>query len=310
MMIMKCCSVGILLAVMVFLGLAAVSKVGCGIFAEEKWGMRVLADVPWVGNSEYITVPVEIDSKQYKFVIDTCCNNMLVGPSLKSALGDFLGTGQGNTVKGQFDVEFYKINNFRLGYLVLSGGAGYFDFGQLDLPAYLLDGIIGINLLDGRILHVDVENRRVLILQRRDSEKKGTPGGQEYPRQWGYPVPMTRNKYKLPQVRIRFGDEISELFMLDTGFPDYIALQRSTFEKLRDREGTKYFDDEHHGKRIEGIIVPEAFIGGGEMLDWTFLAGSRSILGMPFFKAFKTVTFDFEKNVLYLKPKDEGKKSD
>ncbi|KPL25097.1 MAG: hypothetical protein AMJ75_01965 [Phycisphaerae bacterium SM1_79] len=268
------------------------------------WGMPLLADIALIDDPEFIVVPVTINSKRYRFFVDTCTVNSCVDIRLKPLLGDFVRTSKNvpNLSNANLDIDYYKLpENFRLGFLKPYGVIGCYDFSVIgDLTAY--DGIIGMNLLNDNLLQLDIENKRMRLVRKPSSAEADSQEDPNYKKELGYPIPLIRDERDWPYIHIRLSDTINELFMVDTGLRGHNYLRRESFDKLRAKEGTEYERVQDGKEQIEAIRIAEARLANIKVSPMVFIANPQSVLGTKFLKYFKMVTFDFRDDKLYLKP--------
>ena len=266
-------------------------------------GLEVHADLPLLDDLYYLVIPVVINSKKYNFIIDTCSGNTLFDIKFKPLLGDYLMT---KSVPFGFDgniqqVEIYKgPKEFIIGDVRVKGEFACMDMSLIKTPLEPdYDGIVGMHFLDGYILQFDIENHKMRLLKKVETENKGDG---DYLSNWGHAFPLIRDHRNWPFIHINLGGIKEELFMIDTGLYAMIFnfLQLNSFNELRSVPGAIYGLDD--SGKYEFICIPEAQIGKIQFSNLRFASKPQSVLGMAFMKLFKMVTFDFENNILYLKP--------
>ena len=267
----------------------------------QKEGMYVLADIPFIDDPEYIVVPVIIDSKKYRFIVDTGSTNTSFDSKLKPLCGDFIKKEKHpfGTQQRELDVEFYRSSKaFKIGFFVLEGEVACIDFSQLVPPGYRCDGIIGMNVFTNKVLQLDIENKRMRLLKKPFFTKTNNSN-----KNWGDSVQLIIGSSNRPHIYMKLGDIIDEFFMIDTGLRDFNHLRKSSFDKLRLQEKTKTATAKYEDREVNAIGV-EVHLSNIEISNMAFVAKPKSILGTHFLKHFKMLTFDFEKNKLYFKLKD------
>ena len=275
----------------------------------------VLADVPMLEDSHYVVIPVTINSQDYRFLIDTAATNTSIDIKLKSLLGDFIKKEESTITPAEIPVEFqiYRFpKRFEIGSWRIRGEIACLDLRKGGLPPdHNYGGIIGKNFLHGKVLQLDLENKRVRLLMWR---KDASPSADDLIQKWGHSVPMIINELDHPQIYLNLTDTITELFLVDTGLAGLNYLRESTFDKIKKLEGIDYLNKEQFEAlaRSQGIepapkdlaemvVINQMSLPGIDLADQHFTKRHRSILGIRFVRAFRMMTFDFENNILYLK---------
>jgi len=305
-----------LVRVLLFLGVALLSIVIFSCSEQEQSNAVVLADVPMLEDSRWVVVPVTINSQDYRFFVDTASGSTGVDIKLKSLLGDFIKKQEGTITpeKIPFEYETYKIpKRFKLGSLSMAGEIDCYDLSKGPLPpSHNYHGVIGMNCLQGKVLQFDLENKRVRLLRWR---KGASPSVDILMQKWGHSIPMITNELGYPQIHLNLTDTITELFAVDTGLDSHNYLRESTFDKLIELDGVEYHgkEDVQAKARSQGIefkpeelreivLINQISLSGIDLTNQHFSRRRRSILGIRFVRVFRMMTFDFENNILYLKP--------
>ncbi len=320
-MILRNSKCKILLLGLLFLGAANLSIKGCSSSGKKQSNMVVLADLPMLDDPYYIVIPVTINSRQYRFIIDTASGNTIVDSKLKSLLGDFVKKEKRPVTpkQKQVDFEFYNFpKQFEIGSLNLKGTIACFDLCVAGLPPdYNYDGIIGMNLLYDEVLQLDIENKCVRLLRWRKTASQNT---EDFRQKWGHPVQIIKNEAGWPQINLNLTDTITELFLVDTGLSAHNRLRESTFDKLKGLDGIEYYkySKQQMGALVreqglslinpsdleetEVVFISQAPLPGIDLPNLCFEKKHVSILGIKFVRLFKMMTFDFKNSRLYLKP--------
>jgi hypothetical protein len=266
----------------------------------------VLADLPMLyadqtgETSPWVVVPVTVGLQEYKFVIDTCCSSTTFDRRLRSLLGPTVGTMQSNRNLSDTTVKIERCRvpkDFRIGRIELSGIVECLDLAAVEgrETPYPHDGIIGMDVLDGKVLHLDLANQRVRLLQ------PGSAGASETA-EWGRGAPLTRDRHRFAVVQMRAADNIEESFLFDTGMLGANWLRGELFEQLRNRQGIRFVQ----GHDIEMIVVPEMQIGDIPLANMVFVRGTQSILGTACLARVRTLTLDLRNDRFYLQPQEEA----
>lgn len=291
----------ILLLILMFLGIVKLTDGGWALFGKKLGGMYLLADCALIDDPEYIVIPVTINSKQYRFVMDTGAGNMFFDVRLKPLLGKPVEIAKitSELRNVSFDVECYKSpDKLMLGSLDIEGVIGCHDLTKLGSPKGLYDGVVGIGILEDKVLQLDIENRRLRILKRPFLKRKNS-----HNKEWGVPVPLTRNFRNTPQVYIKLSNTVNELFTIDTGLRDFNRLCKNSFDKLLLQEEAETATVKYEDREDKAIVVREAHLSNIKISNMVFTAKPHSTLGTYFLKHFNMMTFDFENDKLYLKAK-------
>lgn len=279
--------------------LAVLASTGC---SDRNDTDPVLADLPMLyasqasESSPWVVVPVTIGSQEYRFVIDTCCSSTTFDRSLRSLLGPRVGTMQSNRNLSETTVEIERCKvpkDFRIGRLELSGIVECLDLAAVEgrETPYPHDGIIGMDALDGKVLQLDLNDRRVRLLQ---------PAGASPPQaaNWGRAVPLTRDRRRFAVVQMQAADDIKESFLFDTGLLGVNWLRGELFQQLRNRQGFRFVQ----GQDVEMVVAAEMRIGDLPLADLVFVRGTQSILGTAYLTRFRMLTIDLRNNRFYLEP--------
>lgn len=309
-----------LLLGLLFVGAAMLSIEGCSCSKEEKSSTVMLADLPMLEDSIYVVIPVTINSQEYRFIIDTAGDGIAVDSRLKSLLGDFIKRKKLPITprKIQIDAELYECpRRFEIGSVRLRGTIACLDLRKGGLPPdHNYDGIFGMNALHDKVLQFDLENKRVRLLKWRKTASRNTD---DLRQKWGHPVPIIEAEFGFPQINLTLAENIAELFLVDTGLGAHNRLRESTFDKLKGSDTIEYY---HYSKQemealareqgieirpedlkeTEVVLVSQASLPGIDLPNLWFEKRRRSILGIKFVRLFRMITFDFENNLLYLKP--------
>jgi hypothetical protein len=262
----------------------------------------ILADLPMLytpqgdESAPWVVVPVTVGAQEYRFVIDTCCSSTTFDRRLRALLGPTVGTMQSNRNLSDTTVKIERCRvpkDFRIGRLKLSGIIECLDLAAVEgrETPYPHDGIIGMDVLDGKVLQLDLNHRRVRLLQ---------PGRAGLPQvaDWGHAVPFTRDRHRFAVIQTQAADDVEESFLFDTGMLGVNWLRAELFEQLRNRPGFRSVQ----GPDAEMIVVADMRIGDFPLADLVFVRGTRSILGTAFLTHFRTLTLNLHNNRLYLAP--------
>ncbi len=263
----------------------------------------VLAELPMLygekagDSAPWVVVPLTIGGHEYRFVLDTCCSSTTFDRSLRSVLGETVGTtlSDGNLSDVTVKVERCKVpQDFHIGRITLTGAVECLDLAAVEgrETPYPHEGIIGMDVLDGKVLDLDLVNRRVRLLRAESTGESPDGEGREA-------VALTRDRHRFAVVKVALPDDVEESFLLDTGMLGANWLREELFEQIKDRPGVRFVQ----GQNVEMIAVDKMRIGGVVLPDMTFVRGGRSILGTAFLAHADTLTLDLRNDRLYLEPR-------
>ena len=275
---------------------------------------EVLAEFEIEDYTNGILLPVRIQGKEYRFILDTGGSSTVFDDSLKGMLGKQISSNS----KGAFpyndtnvSIERFDAPDVYLGSLNLK----VFSFVKVvDLDrvipglSNIYQGIIGMDFLKSYIVQIDFDTEKVRILNKRkdfnifsflDANKRTY-------KDWGEPIEIKTNKFDHQYVRGKVLDNIYTDFLIDTGcnFPG--LLKKDIFEEMSSHldtaENDRKLEIESEGKNYLGnIIKTDRFsVGKFNYKEMIFKEFSESILGLPFL-SHHVVTFDFPNNTMYLK---------
>ncbi len=288
----------------VFLCLLILTGIGCGGRDDPD---PVLAELPMLyaeqadtGGAPWVVVPLTIGSQEYKFVIDTCCSSTTFDRSLRSVLGPTVGTMLSNRNLSDATVKVERCRvpkDFHIGHLALTGVVECLDLAAVEgrKTPYPHEGIIGMDVLDGKVLHLDLIERRVRLLRTGTAIESSDPNRV-------HSVPLSRDHHRFAVVPVGMADDLKEPFLLDTGMLGANWLRSELFDQLKDRPGFRVIPSEN----AEMMVATEIRIGDLMLPDMAFVRGARSILGTACLVRFRTLTLDLQTNQLDLEPREQS----
>ena len=274
--------------------------VGC---AERGDSDPVLAELPMLyaeqadDSAPWVVVPLTIGGHEYRFVLDTCCSSTTFDRSLRSVLGATVGTTLSDRNLRDVTVEVERCQvpqDFHIGRIDLTGVVECLDLAAVEgrETPYPHDGIIGMDVLDGKVLDLDLVNRRVRLLR---AESTGeSPEGERREA-----VALTRDRHRFAVVKARLAGDTEESFLLDTGMLGVNWLREALFEQIKDRPGVHFVQ----GRNVDMIVVDEMRLGDVVLPDMTFVRGTQSILGTALLARVRSLTLDLRNDRLYLEPR-------
>lgn len=271
--------------------------VGC---AERGDSDPVLAELPMLyaeqagDSAPWMVVPLTIGGREYRFVLDTCCSSTTFDRSLRSVLGATVGTtlSDRNLRDATVQVERCKVpKDFHIGRIELTGVVECLDLAAVEgrETPYPHDGIIGMDVLDGKVLDLDLVNRRVRLLQAESTGESSDGDRREA-------IALSRDRHRFAVVKARLAGDTEESFLLDTGMLGANWLGEALFDQIKDRPGVRFVQ----GRNVEMIVVDQVRIGDRVLPDMTFVRGTRSILGTALLARVGTLTLDLQNDRLDL----------
>lgn len=275
------------------------------LFANGCMNTRIDAELPMIYPNETIDgcdtflVPIQINSKEYLFFVDTGASCTTIDSDLKPLMGEYINTRDPNYSFHEQPLEFYKIKRpFKIDRIKLKGKVACCDIERL-APGCNVDGILGQDIMEKYIVQIDFSNklfRLIKELSSNDNIKK----------QWGFRVPLTRDTHGFIYIKLNLQNGLEENFVLDSGIWGHGLLSEELFELLTG----KYNLPEIYSNEYRCVALPKVFIDECEVSDLGFVAYPESklpigvsMLGTQFFSRFKMVTIDLSNEEIYLIPK-------
>jgi predicted aspartyl protease len=192
--------------------------------------------IPYQTEIGKIIIPVSINDKTYRFLLDTGAPN-LFSPELLKELkineGDSINVSDAND-QGQ-KMKFVVVPQVKIGNLVFENQAGLiYDLEKhYLLSCYKIDGFIGSNLLRNSIIKINGTNKTIVITNKIKSlniEKK--------------PIKMKLfGNQKSPYVELKFvgknSEKASDMVLVDTGMDGFYDMSKRAYMIF---EKNKIFD--------------------------------------------------------------------
>jgi len=182
--------------------------------------------IPYQTEIGKIIIPVSINDKTYRFLLDTGAPN-LFSPELLKELkineGDSINVSDANN-QGQ-KMKFVVVPQVKIGNLVFENQAGLiYDLEKHNLlSCYKIDGFIGSNLLRNSIIKINGTNKTIIITNKIKSlniEKK--------------PIKMKLfGNQKSPYVELKFegknSEKASDMVLVDTGMDGFYDMSKRAY---------------------------------------------------------------------------------
>ncbi|HET6441368.1 MAG TPA: PDZ domain-containing protein [Phycisphaerae bacterium] len=186
---------------------------------------QVLAEFLISVDGSPITVLVQIDGKEYLFMVDTGCTYTVLDTSLASHLGDrvgskITGTSTGNVVMDLFspvDVRLEGLDFRECGPMMKADLSRFREIYGLNIR-----GLVGMSFLGRYVVQFDFDRAR-LRLWKSDSAR--------HP-EWGNDISLKPLSNGEPTVRVRLGDDYDDFFSVDTGDNSDVRVPGAIFHQI------------------------------------------------------------------------------
>jgi hypothetical protein len=247
-----------------------------------------------------VFLPVQIDSKQYRFLFDTGSAVTVLDTSLAHLLGKRTSSLPVYTTmeKDPVDMPLYVAPRVVLASNPLSGISHVFcvDFRkkQFLLDGRAPDGFLGMDALRGIIIRLDCDRGELSVLR-------------SVPKRAGTAVPLVLD-HGVPHARLRFAGHSPAYFCVDTGAIWLTSgdigsrLLRSLVDSGEARVVGESPQTTLHASSIarEGR-VGQLSLAGFAHHDLLFSEGSRNAISLNYLSRY-IVIFDFPRMTMYLTP--------
>ncbi|WP_299274791.1 retropepsin-like aspartic protease [uncultured Psychroserpens sp.] len=188
-------------------------------------------EIPFEFDKNKIIIPVEIEGKTYRFLLDTGAPNIISAEVLQAVKPKIIATiptNDANRKKQNLDVVSLK--SLKLGAVEFENATALvYDLNRSDIfKCFGIDGFIGSNLLRQSILQIDAKNRvlkltdrpRRLQLDKKLSEKIKLVGNQSSPYVW---------------IKLKGKESGKELVLIDTGMGSLYDVSRENFDIFKSK---------------------------------------------------------------------------
>ena len=222
-----------------------------------------------------IIIPVEIEGKTYRFILDTGAPNIISKELSYLLKNDSLTTipiTDINQKKKQLKVV--SIPEIILGDIIFENSAALvFDLKQDKIiDCFGIDGFIGSNMLRNSILQIQLNNKRLIItdqknklqLNRKNSTKLKLLGIQSSPFVW---------------INLFGNGKAKEQVLIDTGMIGFYDMSKKNFKTFNDKNIIQFIDSSNGGHTggIFGFVdktlhyrslIPEIKLGNSSFLNF------------------------------------------
>jgi predicted aspartyl protease len=258
-----------------------------------------------------IVIPVTINQKTYKFILDTGAPNIFSNTVLKEnnlIIGDSINISDANNLNET--MKSAMVPQLKIGNLTFENQAGLvYNFeNHILLKCYGIDGIIGSNLFRKSILNINSQNQSITItnkIKQLKIEKK--------------PIKMVLvNNQLSPYIELKFigknKKKASDMVLVDTGMDGLYDMSKRAFSIFEEH---KIFDLLSTSKGIgdigifgSGVAIEQNLV----QIETTLLnqyelknvvtsttSDNNSRIGLDFLKH-GNLTFDFINKKFYFEP--------
>ncbi len=254
-----------------------------------------------------IIIPVEIEGKTYRFILDTGAPNIISKELSYLLKNDSLTTipiTDINQKKKQLKVV--SIPEIILGDIVFENSAALvFDLKQDKIiDCFGIDGFIGSNMLRNSILQIQLNNKRLIItdqknklqLNRKNSTKLKLLGIQSSPFVW---------------INLFGNGKAKEQVLIDTGMIGFYDMSKKNFKTFNDKNIIQFIDSSNGGHTggIFGFVdktlhyrslIPEIKLSNSSFLNFVTTTSNDkfSKIGTDILE-YGEITIDYKNKRLY-----------
>ncbi len=269
---------------------------------------KLLAEFSVATGGEPILLPVTMNGKTYKFLLDTGANRTTFDKKLEPLLGDPKYTMEAQLENGEtHQMKVFYAPEASVGPLSLQEAGPVFceDLTSLREATGLdIDGALGNTFLGRYAVQIDFDNGKVRFYE--NQSVKPIPD-------WGLPNDMEILPSGVPVIIASLAGDIDNVMLVDSGYGDIGMLPAELFDLLRKGKNMPTATAKHlrrNSQAVESILgrIDDIRVGELRYSGMTFdrSEANVSLLGLGFLSR-HTVTFDFINDRLYLK---KGKKFD
>lgn len=274
-------------------------------------GKNYYEEIEFEFEKNKIIIPVEIEGKAYKFLLDTGAPNIIsyeVFEAIQPEIITTIPTNDANQKKQNLDVV--SVKSLKLGNTeFINSTALVYDLNGSDIfKCFGIDGFIGSNLLRNSILQIDVEQKLIkltdkskrLKLDRKTSKKIKLVGNQSSPYVW---------------IELKGKETGREMVLIDTGMGELYDISRDhynvfkakmIFNEIGQSDGASsvsLFGEVPINNQLR-VHLPKLVINDFEINDWIThtTKDDNSKIGADLLN-FGIMTIDFKNKRFYFKPK-------
>ena len=180
-------------------------------------------EIPFVSSDEFILIKVEIEGKQYNFILDTGALNVVSEELAKELDIETISKSNGISSTGKpNEIKLAKLPNVKIGGIDFNNTAtAIIDF-KKQFPCLKIDGLIGSNLMKLAVWEVNNENKKIIITNSIDKTNV-----KEYQKI----INFTTNVQANPFFELNFGNQKIKTLM-DLGHNTNINIQEKFLRNI------------------------------------------------------------------------------
>jgi len=269
---------------------------------------KLLAEFSVATGDEPILLPVTMNGKTYKFLLDTGANRTTFDKKLEPLLGDPKHIMEAELENGEkHQMKVFYAPDASVGPLSLQDAGPVFceDLVSLrEATGVEIDGALGNTILGRVAVQIDFDNGKVRFYENPSFKPEPT---------WGQPNVMEILPSGVPVIVVNLAGDIQNVMLVDSGYGDIGMLPAGLFDLIRKGKNMPTATSKHlrrNSEIVESVVgrIDDISVGENRYSGMTFdrSEANISLLGLGFL-ARHMVTFDFINDKLYLK---KGKKFD
>lgn len=261
-----------------------------------------LAEVPFPRSVNALFVPVRIGEVEGLFLLETGSSRTFIDNSIADHLGEPIDVGEVRQQDRVVTIKRFLIDGVAVGKAVAPGPIrlSSYDFDAVrQVVGRDIRGILGMDFLKSFVVRLDFDTGRIVIDQTLPGE----------PETWGTAFPIAYDARQRPTVAAELDGVGKVAFLIDTGASDTGTLASLHFDPIQQQPGASQASVSY--LTAAGFVrnrlcrVPALQWGPFRHENLVFAeheggAKGTSALGLAFLSRY-VVTFDFPKNVMYVR---------
>lgn len=257
----------------------------------------VRASFPIDPADEALIVPVAIQGKSYRFILDTGCTMHVFDRALRPCLGDPIGSNKIQFAVGEGEADFYAVPSMSMGAIRLSDGGRAIcrDLTWVrQVSGDEVDGFLGNPALRDLVVRLDFDGNRIEILEPSAKDRSN----------WGGCVPFDLDEAGRMRILANVGGNEPVSLTVDTGSDRSVTLSQSTFAALVGSRQIRLaadilFATAAKSEKVREGSLSEFSLGPYRHTGLCASSADDSCVGLPYLKRFR-VTMDFPNRKMYL----------
>lgn len=255
----------------------------------------------------HLLLPIELQGKQYPFILDTGSTRTVYDSSLRRFLGKPVRVTKVLTPGGDLSIQLFRSPTAKLGKLTLQTNSEVLcrDLGKMrKVCKEEIYGCLGMDFLSNHIFRIDFDHGEITFLQ--------TAGYNT-----GEKVSVAFPRYNIPQIPVYIPDlQVCEWFIVDTGFTGIGNgdLRTELFDTLYKRSALTLAGQSRTETLSGSGMSRQGFVDMiymGDFCHKKLLFGESrvSFLGLNYLSRY-VVTFDFPNRLVYMKKGKQYSRTD